>query len=47
MSFFIVNVYCAQSNHLNDVRIDCDWKDMILFYDVENINKVDDVLGFL
>ena len=29
--FFTLNVFCAQSNHLNDVRIDGDWKVMILF----------------
>ena len=31
MSFSTLNVFCGQSNHFNNVRIDCDWKVMILF----------------
>jgi len=29
--FFTLNVFFGQSNHLNDVRIDYDWKVRILF----------------
>jgi len=28
--FLLLMFFCGHSNHLNDVRIDCDWKVMIL-----------------